>query len=156
MTTTRQPSPLTLLAITMAIPLLGACDAMPSTTIDGHEAFERHALRIELASSSSAEDLARCFEESAGLLPGSTITAFGESGDFTYRLRAGRFVFETIEMAPVEGGGSRVVVQVTPDYEARMREDFVANRLARMYRCAGTDAVPTWPARATAGSAVAS
>ena len=156
MTATRRPRRSTLLTSTLAIPLLGACNAMPTTTIDGHEAFERHALRIELASTSSAEDLARCFEESAGLLPGSTVAAFGASGDFTYRLRAGRFVFETIEMSPVEGGGSRVVVQVTPDYKARMREDFVANRLAPMYRCAGTDTVPKWPAQAMAGRTVRS
>jgi hypothetical protein len=156
MNATRPSSRSTLLASTIAVPLLGACNAMPSTTIDGHDAFERHALRIDLASTSSAEALARCFEESAGLLPGSTITAFGDSGDFAYRLRAGRFVFETIEMSPVEGGGSRAVVQVTPDYKARMREDFVSNRLTPMYRCAGTSTVPKWPAQAMAGRAVRS
>jgi len=65
MNATRRSSRSTLLASTIAVPLLGACNAMPSTTIDGHDAFERHALRIDLASTSSAEVLARCFEESA-------------------------------------------------------------------------------------------
>jgi hypothetical protein len=63
-------------------------------------------------------------------------------------------VFETIEMCPVEGGGSRAVVQVTPDYKARMREDFVSNRLTPMSRCAGANTVPKWPAQAMAGRAV--
>lgn len=139
-------------AILAASSLLTACSPMPSTTIEGPEAFRQHALRVQVDSLSSAEDLARCFEGSAGLLPGSTITPFPASGEFTYRLRAGRFLFESISFSPRVEGGSRAIVEVTPDYKRGMQADFVSNRLAPLYRCAGTSDSAQWPVPSVASA----
>lgn len=133
--------------------LLTACSPMPSTTIDGPDAFRQHALRVQVESLSSSGDLARCFEDSAGLLPGSTITPFPASDEFTYRLRAGRFVFESISFSPRIEGGSRAIVEVTPDYKCRMQADFVSNRLAPLYRCAGSNDIARWPVPSVASAA---
>jgi hypothetical protein len=134
---------------------LVGCSPMPATTVDGIEAFRKHALRVELASSVDAEQLARCFEASAGLLPGSTLTPFPQSGEFVYRLRAGPYVFESIAMTHLAVNGSRVLVEVTPDYDIRMRKDFVSNRLDPLYRCAEISTPPRWPASHVVPSAVA-
>lgn len=83
---------------------MAGCSPMPATTIDGIEAFQKHALSVELASAVDAEELARCFEASAGLLPGSTFTPFPESGEFVYRLRAGPYLFESVAMSPLGAG----------------------------------------------------
>jgi hypothetical protein len=138
-------------AIVVAGLVLAGCHSMPATTIDGAEAFDRHALRVQLDSQLPAEHVARCFEDSAALLPGSTITPYPRSGVFVYRLRAGRYVFESIELTPVAGGGSRAVVTVTPDYNGRMQADFVSNRLGPLYQCAGETIEPTWPLPSAAG-----
>lgn len=124
---------------------IAGCSPMPATTIDGIEAFQKHALRVELASGVDAEELARCFETTAGLLPGSTFTPFPESGEFVYRLRAGPYTFESVAMSPSGAGGSRAVVEVTPDYNSGMRRDFIANRLDPLYRCAGISTPARWP-----------
>jgi hypothetical protein len=141
------------MATLAASSLLTACSPMPSTTIESPDAFRQHALRVQLDSPSSAEDLARCFEESAGLLPGSTITPFPASDEFTYRLRAGQFVFESISFSPRVEGGSRALVEVTPDYKRRMQADFVSNRLAPLHRCAGTSDTAQWPVPSVASAA---
>jgi hypothetical protein len=124
---------------------LAGCHSLPATTIDGAQAFDHHALRVQVDSQSTAERVARCFADSAALLPGSTITPYPQSGVFVYRLGAGRYVFESIELTPVAGGGSRAVVKVTPDYNGRMRADFVSNRLGPLYQCAGETIEPAWP-----------
>jgi hypothetical protein len=124
---------------------LAGCSPIPARTIDGMQAFEQHALRVDLASPTSVEQLARCFEASAGLLPGSTLASHSRPDEFVYRLRAGQYVFESIAVTAVADGGSRALVLVTPDYNSRMREDFVANRLAPLYRCAGAPTSPRWP-----------
>ena len=150
MSTLRIPVPPTAaLAMTMATAIgssLVGCSPMPATTIDGIEAFRSHALRVELASPVSAEQLASCFEATAGLLPGSTLMSLPQSGEYVYRLRAGTYVFESIAMTPLAAGGSRAVVEVTPDYNTRMRSDFTANRLDPLYRCAEVAKLPKWPA----------
>lgn len=133
------------LAVTIGSAMVG-CSPMPATTIDGIEAFQKHALRVELVSAVDAEELARCFETTAGLLPGSTFTPFPESGEFVYRLRAGPYLFESVAMSPLDAGGSRAVVEVTPDYNSGMRRDFIANRLDPLYRCAGISTPARWPA----------
>ena len=148
MTAIRHSSTTTMIVVAGLI--LAGCDSMPATTIDGTQAFDRHALRVQLDSQSNAEHVARCFADSAALLPGSTITPYPGSGVFVYRLRAGRYVFESVELTPVAGGGSRAVVKVTPDYNGRMRADFVSNRLAPLYQCAGETIEPTWPLTADA------
>lgn len=124
---------------------MAGCSPMPATTIDGIEAFRKHALSVDLVSPVGTEELARCFEASAGLLPGSTFTPFPATGEFVYRLRAGPYVFESVAMSPLGAGGSRAVVEVTPDYNSRMREDFIANRLDPLYRCAKVDTPARWP-----------
>jgi hypothetical protein len=153
MNSTRSRVRSALLANLAVASLLSACSPMPSATIDGPAEFREHALRQEVDSPSSAEDLARCFEESAGFLPGSMITPYPASGEFTYRLRAGQFVFESIVVSPRLDGGSRAVVEVTPDYKHRMRDDFVSNRLAPLYRCAGRIDTPRWPVQSFSSAA---
>jgi hypothetical protein len=146
MNTARVPV-LTKAALALAIgSTMAGCSPMPATTIDGIEAFRNHALRVDLASLVNAEDLARCFEASAGLLPGSTFTPFPESGEYVYRLRAGPYMFESVAMSPLDEGGSRAVVEVTPDYNSRMRKEFIANRLDPLYRCAAVPMPARWPA----------
>lgn len=142
----RLPVPATAVSILAIGSNLVGCSPMPATTIDGIEAFRNHALRAELASSVSAEQIARCFEATAGLLPGSTLMSLPQSGEFVYRLRAGPYVFESIAMTQLAAGGSRAVVEVTPDYNSRMRKDFTANRLDPLYRCAEVATLPEWPA----------
>lgn len=146
----RATAPARSIALAVAA-LLGGCSPMPATTIEGPEAFHRHALRVDLASQVTAEEIARCFESSASLLPGSSVTTYPQSDSFVYRLRAGRFLFESIDLQAQADGTSRVVIEVTPDYKPGMREDFVVGRLAPLYQCAGTTITATWPSPARAG-----
>ena len=146
----RKVAPVRSIALAAAA-LASGCSPMPATTIEGSEAFHRHALRVDLASQVTAEEIARCFESSASLLPGSSVTAYPQSDSFVYRLRAGRFLFESIDLQAQADGTSRVVIEVTPDYNAGMRDDFVTGRLVPLYRCAGAAVSPAWPAPATAG-----
>ena len=130
--------------------VLSACSPMPTTTIDGPLAFHQHAIGVTVESALSTDTLAACFEETAGLLPGSTIALNPADGVTTYRLRAGRFLFESISISPRSDGGSLAVVEVSPDYKARMRADFVSHRLAPLYQCAGAQGPAEWPGQAVA------
>jgi hypothetical protein len=63
-----------------------------------------------------------------------------------------QFLFESVVISPRTDGGSRALVAVSPDYKTRMRADFVSNRLAPLYRCAGAPDAAEWPVQSVASA----
>jgi len=79
--------------------------------------------------------VARCFEDRAALLPMSSFIADAAAGQTTYRLRGFGFTFEeiTFEAMPT---GSRAIVLIAPNVNAKWREDFARDRGAVLSACA--------------------
>jgi hypothetical protein len=119
----------TLLALT-------GCATAPESGIRSPSRFQEIAERTELISTLAPAAVARCFEESAALLPMSAFLSTHDERGVTYRLRGFGYTFEEIEFAPSADGGSNITVKLAPGVNGRWRRDFERDRLSVVSRCA--------------------
>lgn len=125
--------PLHLLAL---LSLLAAC-AAPESGIRDPKDFAARAERTEITSAKPPLALARCFQDTATLLPFTTLLTDADGKGATYRLRGYGYSFEEIRFRPGTGKGTQATVRLAPGVNQKWRDDFAADRLGPLRRCAG-------------------
>jgi hypothetical protein len=109
--------------------------AVPESGIRNPAEFEARAVRSEVPSRRPAPEVARCFEQTAVLLPYSTVTADVDGKGATYRLRGLGQSFEEIRFRS-DGRGSVAEVLVAPGLDAGWQTGLERDRLGPLRLCA--------------------
>ena len=117
------------------VALMAACTA-PESGIRSPAEFAERANRTEVTSARPALTVARCFQDTAALLPFSSMLTDADGKGATYRLRGYGFSFEEIRFRPA-AAGSLATVLVAPGVNARWMADLERDRLAALRACAG-------------------
>lgn len=121
-------------SVTTAI-LMSGC-AAPRVGHSAASEFATQAVEIVLASSGSAGEVARCFENEARLLPLSSIRYEPDLQQTTYRLQGFGLWLEQASFRDLPQGGSEVQFRYAQNYDRRWLQNVERDRLAPLRRCA--------------------
>lgn len=122
------------LAIPAVLLLLSGCGTTPGG-VRGEVAFRATANTSSYISRRAPRDVARCFAETAQLLPFSLFVDDPDDGAPTYRLRYQDYWFEQIAFRAGPEGGTRVEVSTSSNYNGGWTTLLVRDRLGPLGQC---------------------
>lgn len=124
----------------MILPLLAvaasACANPDKAGVRNPEWFAKVAERSVVTSNQPFDQVAKCFETTAELLPMTEFVPSADQSLVTYRLRGFGYTFEEIAFEAAADGGSTATVLIAPNLNERWRADFIEDRLEPLQACA--------------------